>query len=288
MGEKTGIHWTDHTFNIVIGCVKVSPGCTNCYAETLAKNRMGLDVWGPASTTPRRQMSEGYWKNLAKWNRAAKEAGEVRRVFVGSMCDWAEDHPDLIAPRRRFFEMVPEMSNLIFLMLTKRPENQGFMLPKDWGDGYSNVWLGTSVENQEYAEKRIPELLRTPATKRFLSCEPLLGPVRLTFVKYQLPHFPVYLDVLDGSYRLEPDILKPSTSNTLGLSHMGNIDWVIVGGESGQGYRPFDATWAESLRRECDYHKTPFFFKQHGGTKKIDGIAGGDLLNGKRYYQWPA
>ena len=174
MGKDSRIEWTHHTFNPWWGCVKVSAACDHCYAETWAK-RLGADVWGPK--TERRFFTDAHWKEPLRWNREASEAGERRRVFCASMADVFENRPDLIAPRARLLALIEQTPHLDWLLLTKRIHLVQKLLPK----GYelpSNVWLGTTVENQDSADKRIKYLLKfkTPSV-RFLSCEPLLGPV---------------------------------------------------------------------------------------------------------------
>lgn len=253
MGEHTGIHWTHHTFNPWIGCMKVSPGCANCYAETLATNRMGLDVWGPAATTHRKMMSENYWKEPLKWNRKAEAEGVRRRVFCASMADVFEDHPDLNEPRARLWNLIEATPALDWLLLTKRPQNIELMLPDNWWpwSGPENIWLGTSIESQDY-EFRAQCLRRINTAVHFLSIEPLLGPINL---RWELAS--------------------------------EDIEWVIVGGESGPGCRPMNLDWARKIRDDCREYGVPLFFKQVGGTRKIDGVAGGELLDGERIQMFP-
>src|SRR5690606_27810700 len=138
------IAWTDYTFNPWLGCTKVSAGCDNCYAETLARNRMGLRIWG--QDAERRPTSAAYWKKPVRWNKDAKEAGERRRVFCGSMCDWAEKNPVAERIRPKLWDLIRETPWLDWMMLTKRPGRIARCLPPDWGEGWPHVWLGTSVE----------------------------------------------------------------------------------------------------------------------------------------------
>jgi len=238
VSENSKIEWTDHTANFWWGCVKVSPGCQNCYAETLV-NRYQKDanIWGPAKTT-RRQRKKGIWNELPKWNEQAKAEGVRRRVFVQSMSDFFEDHPDVEGWREEAWKLMFSCSSLDYQILTKRPENVLRMVPpfflKFWP---AHIWIGTSVEDQQRADERIPELLKAPAHVRFLSCEPLLGPVNL------FPHLlPTHEETGEFLYR--------------------DIHWVIVGGESGHGRRPFEADWAREIRDLCRDTDTPFFMKQ--------------------------
>jgi len=143
MAEETLIAWTDHTFNGWIGCTKVSEGCRNCYAEKIASGKLGLDVWGPTAT---RTVTTTPWQNARMWHRAAARAGERRRVFCGSMMDWAEDHPVANRTRAAVWELVRECSWLDWQMLAKRPHRIRECLPKDWARRVREVWLGTSVE----------------------------------------------------------------------------------------------------------------------------------------------
>jgi protein gp37 len=144
MPQDTGISWTNHTFNIVWGCTKVSQGCKHCYAEPIAA-KQGFDVWGLGKD--RRTFGEAYWKKPLAWNRAAEKAGVPARVFCSSMCDVFEDHPTTIAELEKLWPLIRQTPWLQWQLLTKRPERIAQSLPADWGQGYSNVWLGTSIEN---------------------------------------------------------------------------------------------------------------------------------------------
>lgn len=244
MGANSEISWTHHTFNVVWGCQRVSPGCQHCYAEMLAK-RWGHNVWGPAKTTERRTMSDKYWEQPRKWNELAAAAGERHRVFCSSMADVFEDHPTNNRERPRLFDLINETPHLDWLLLTKRPENIMGMLI-DAGRGFQDlpphIWIGTSIESQEYADKRIPQLLKVPAHVRFLSCEPLLEPIDLS-------EWLVY----------ERRLASPSH-----FYEETPIHWVIVGGESGPGARPMNPAWARSLRDQCQAAGVAYHFKQWG------------------------
>jgi protein gp37 len=234
MGKQTEIAWTDSTFNPWIGCAKVSAGCANCYAETLMDKRMGRVEWGVNGTRVR--TSDAYWRQPLKWNREAWKIGR-RRVFCASLADVFEDRPELSPWRTDLFALINATPHLDWLLLTKRPENVIEMVVWD-APGCKlpdNVWLGTSVENQEQADKRIPLLLTIPASVRFLSMEPLLGRV---------------------------DFRKVPGFNRVDLNLRGW--WVIVGGESGHNARPMHPEWARSIRDQCQAAGVPFFFKQWG------------------------
>lgn len=237
MSEVTAIAWTDHTFNPWMGCEKVSEGCRNCYAATLTKNRMGLELWGAKAP---RQVTKAPWKNVSDWNRAAASGapgllgpGMPHLTFTGSLMDWAEDRPDLVEPRRRMWEVIRASRHLWFQMLTKRPQNMAKFLPDDWGCGYPNVWIGTTIEDNRVAQ-RADFLREIPAVVRFVSYEPAIGP----------------LDRLD----------------------LAGIDWVIYGGESGPGHRPEDKQWARDMRTRCAALGISFFHKQSAGHRTELGI----------------
>ncbi|MBX3004126.1 MAG: phage Gp37/Gp68 family protein [Anaerolineales bacterium] len=256
MAEQTGIEWCHHTFNPWMGCTKVSAGCKHCYAER-ENLRYGKHRWGPGAE--RQVTSDTYWKQPLKWDRKAAADGVRRRVFCGSWCDVFEDRPDLVAPRARLFELIEQTPHLDWLLLTKRPENVVGMVPAEWqGKFPANVWVGTSVEDQETANKRIPALLQIPARIRFLSCEPLLDKV-----------------LLDNG---ETSWLTCDGENRSGIAgehvcceafavtghHFHGIDWVIAGGESGPDARPMHPDHAYSLLDQCQAAGIPFFFKQWG------------------------
>lgn len=241
MAEKTGISWTHHTFNAWWGCEKVSPACTNCYAETLAA-RFGVG-WGPHA--PRKTFGEKHWNDPLRWDRKAKKDGVKRRVFCGSMMDLFENHPAAHKERPKLWPLIRKTPNLNWLLLTKRPENILGLLPGDWSvENYPNVWMGTTVENNAYA-RRADHLRAVPAKVRFISYEPALGP----------------LDKLN----------------------LGQIDWLIFGGESGPGFRPHNPEWAKDILDRCLLEKVAFFYKQGSGLKS----GGEPHLDGVEYRQFP-
>lgn len=225
MAENSKIEWTDHTFNPWWGCSKVSPACDNCYAEAWAK-RTGHKVWGAKSE--RRFLSDNYWRAPHKWNEHAASNGNRQKVFCASMSDVFEWRKELNGWRTKLWQIIEETPMLDWLLLTKRPHLVNRLSP--WGSDWpNNVWVGTTVENQKWAEKRIPYLEEIPARVRFLSCEPLLGQVNLD-----------------------------SWLST------GAIDWIISGGESGPNARPSNPEWFRSLRDQCSTHSVAFHFKQWG------------------------
>lgn len=235
MARHSRIEWTDHTFNPWWGCTKVSPACDHCYAEAWAR-RLGLDVWSAGK--PRRFLSETYWRQPGKWDAEAARNGTRARVFCASMADVFEWKRGLSAWRGRLWGLIEETPNLDWLLLTKRPHLVGRLVP--WSNEWpANVWLGTTVENQRWADKRLPHLADTGASVRFLSCEPLLG-------KVDLDHW------------LES----------------GAVHWVIAGGESGPRARPSDPQWFQGIRKQCVTHGTPFHFKQWGDWAPLDAVPG--------------
>ncbi len=158
MSDVTAIEWTDHTFNPWWGCSRVSPACRFCYADRDAQ-RYGHQVWRRHG--PRRMLSEANWQRPLRWNRDAERAGIPAKVFCASMADVFEDHPDVAAPRERLWGLIEATPWLIWQLLTKRPENIARMVP--WGGEWPpHVWVGTSVENQRYADERIPVLVSAP------------------------------------------------------------------------------------------------------------------------------
>jgi len=236
--EDSKIEWTDHTFNPWIGCEKVSDGCLHCYAEQMSK-RYGWAEWGPNGK--RKKTSEANWRKPLSWNRKAEKEGRRYKVFCGSLCDVFEDNEQTIWWLVELFELIEQTPNLDWLLLTKRPENIYDMwprIPTRWDPRFeeynephktlSNVWLGTTVENEELLGKRLDTLFTSPADKYFVSVEPMLSRIWL------------------GDW-------------------LTIIDWVICGGESGPGCRPFNVEWARRLLKECRAEGVPFFMKQLGG-----------------------
>jgi protein gp37 len=267
MAQNSKIEWTHHTANLWHGCTKVHEGCDHCYAETLSK-RWGRDIWG--NDKPRMEI-KSVWNDLKKYQQMAAAAGEIHRVFVGSMMDIFEKPMPLINSkgeqaidfsdgsqidnshlRERFFnETIPQSPNLLFLLLTKRPSNINKYIPESWKiNPPENVMFGTSPVNQATADKLIPQLLQVKGRK-FLSMEPLLSPVDLNN----------YLLCDNGESELSPF-----------FKGWRGIDWVICGGESGHGARPMHPEWARSLRDQCKETGTPFLFKQWGEWLPKDQI----------------
>jgi protein gp37 len=276
MGENSGIEWTHHSFNPWVGCTKVSAGCTNCYAEAFDRRVGGVPVsqrqegqkalrWGVSA--PRTRTTESYWRQPLVWNEAAAAKGERARVFTASLADVFEANIrfDLDRWRLELFELIRCTPALDWQLLTKRPQNVLPMLgaalearsraavaPEtiEWleawlaGSPPANVWLGTTVEDEERAAERIPHLVAVPAAVRFLSMEPLLERVDL------------------GSHEL------------------AGVHWVIVGGESGQKARVFEPSWAADVVAAVRAVGAAPFVKQMGSHPlgmALSDPHGGDL-----------
>lgn len=236
---ETKIEWADFSWNPWVGCEKVSPACDHCYAEGWAKRSGNPELWNG----DRRRTSAANWRQPRKWDREAAAAGERKRVFCASLADVFDNQADPLW-RAELWALIRECPNLDWLLLTKRPQNIRKMLPPNWWNGWPNVWLGTTCENQEEANRRIPWLLLPPAAIRFLSCEPLLGPIDLN--------------------RIDASMLNLGEIDALDHEIAPGIDWVIAGGESGPGARPMHPAWARDLRDQCAEALIPFFFKQWG------------------------
>lgn len=296
MSEATKISWCDSTWSPWRGSAKVSPGCANCYAETLSRrNPAVLGEWGKDG----KRVINADWRKPLAWDRAAKRDGVRRRVFP-SLCDVFEDRPDLDGPLARFFQLIHATPNLDWLVLTKRPELwldrvwaatriARHVYGSDWwidhldgwgnlNDPFPNVWLGVSVEDQDSADARIPLLLRTPAAVRWISAEPLLGPVDLMQLD---DHSRGGLTIYGWNclYR-NPTFGRPG------------IDWVVVGGESGPNARPMHPDWVRSLRDQCADSGVPFLFKQWGewgaDGKKRSKKKNGRMLDDVQHDGYPA
>lgn len=237
MGEKTGIGWTDHTFNPVWGCFEVGPGCDHCYARVWAE-RMGLDVWGVDK--PLREFGDKHWNEPLKWNRKAEKDGERRKVFCASMADVFDKRwPASIRPR--LWDLIEKTPWLDWQLLTKRIGNAVEMVPNHWSrDGWpANVWLVPTMVNQAEFDRDMPKLAYIPAAVRGVSYEPAIGPLTLgKWARY--------------------------------------LDWLIIGGESYQAghAREFLLKWARDLLRECPTN-VAVYVKQLGALPI--GSAGDDI-----------
>jgi len=291
MADRSLIEWTDATWNVVTGCSRVSRGCQNCYAERLAATRLrhhssrrGLvDANGRWTGEVRR--NEQWLDQPLRWRKP-------RKIFVAAHGDlFHENVPGEWLDR--IFAVMAAASIHVFQVLTKRPSrareylagaardrilpkvnryfNAHGMSARKWP--LSNIWLGTSIEDQRTADLRVDCLLHAPAAIRWISAEPLLGRIDLLHLK--------------------PPTSRPTTVDALrGMRHYAGtampapaaLDWVVAGGESGPRARPMRPEWARDLQRQCFLAEVPFFFKQWGG---ITSKAGGCELDGRQWRQMP-
>lgn len=258
MGKRTGISWTKSTFNPWIGCTKIGPGCDGCYAAAMNNWLYRGANWGPGA--PRREQSEKYWAKPFTWNAAAPDTMFAGRpgfwpVFAASHADIFDNEVDQHL-RERFWSTVRATPNLTWQIVTKRIGNAPKMLPADWGNGYPNVWLISTIVDQGEANRDVPKLRDVPARIRGVSYEPALGPVDWT-------------------------------------PWLGSLDWIIIGGESrqvGHRPRPFEIAWADSTLDQCRGTGVAVFVKQLGAlpgweTRALplnDKKAGADIA------EWPA
>jgi len=243
MGMNSNIRWTDHTWNPWQGCHKVSAGCKNCYMyrdkKRFGKNPQEIII---SSITT--------FNKPKKWYRSAT-------VFT---CSWSDFFIKEADKWRPFAWDIIEMTlHLIYLILTKRPENIKKRLPDGWPHNFKNVWLGVTAENQEMADLRIPILMEIPSVKKFVSIEPMLGQIDLTKVRKQNNLKINYL------YKIRDKRKNFDFSNA--ESH--SLDWVICGGESGPNNRPIEIEWIEKLKKDCQDYGVPFFMKQMSGNAPI-------------------
>lgn len=269
MGEDSKIEWTDHTFNPWIGCEKISPGCDHCYAERGSRRlgaQHGLKLWqGDHFFT-----SEAYWKKPLLWNRkaalfATEEPAHRARVFCGSHCDVAEDLPLHVVPRFRLATTMRDTPHLLWLLLSKRPQNFRPLFPP-WVWDLPNVMAGCTVEDEKRAEERIPEILGLGARGGTLvSYEPALE-----FVDFRPYMAPQAIGLAMAHHDLTGHLCSGHGTQA-GCEQCGlawesgdGIDWLICGGESGPGARLFDLAWARAVRDQCAEMGTTFFMKQIG------------------------
>jgi protein gp37 len=263
MGENSAIEWTTHTWNPWLGCTEVSPGCDHCYARELAR-RYGWASWGKGAE--RHRTSAATWRQPVLWNRKAATSGDRVFVFCASLADFFDPEvPD--DWRRDAWDVVRQTPWLTWQILTKRPNLIPRFLPPDWFEGWPHVWLGTSVEDQRNTW-RIDKLVQVPAAVRFLSCEPLLGPVQIPRgIRGVIQRGPSPVDAWNAIFGAN-DAYAGGTP----LMPMPNLlHWVICGGESGPHARPMHPDWARSLRDQCVAAGVPFLFKQWGNLISIHG-----------------
>lgn len=260
MGINTAIAWTDHTWNPWRGCRKVSAGCRNCYMFR-DQIRYGKDPQAIVRAAPKTFLSPYSWN--------IKQSAAFRRELVFT-CSWSDFFiKDADAWRADAWDIIRNTPNLIYQVLTKRIDNVPSRLPADWP--LPNVWLGVTIEDQT-ATARIAALAKIQAAKRFVSAEPLLSGIDFGCT--------CWLSLNTGPNNECEKCGKPRWFHYA-------FDWLIAGGESGPGARPPDPSWILDIRDQCKQANIPFFFKQWGGTKKIDGVYGGNKLDGKYYLEMP-
>jgi protein gp37 len=282
MGKNSAIEWTDNTWNPWYGCHKVSAGCKNCY--------MYRSLPGFGKQPYIVQRSKTTFRDPLLWQKTAHKRGELTKIFVCSWSDFFIEEAD--AWRAEAWEIMRQCPDLVFLILTKRIERAEACLPEDWGEGWENVWLGVSVEDQTAAKLRVRQLMKIPAVGHFISAEPLLGLVDL--VRYFEPDDDDWDQVnaiQDETGDGEPEEFIEECEEECDWINYGHdlvhssehrewlrwrqwrarafamgkqLDWVIVGGESGLQARPCHPNWVRSLRGDCQVAKVPFFFKQWG------------------------
>lgn len=264
MGESSAIEWTDHTWSPWIGCTKVSPACDGCYAEHLMDTRLGRVEWGPHGL--RKRTSESYWREPLKWNGLARLHGRPETVFP-SLCDPFDNRADP-AVRGEWFDLIRSTTSLVWLLLTKRPQNI-LRLAEQAGGLPKNVALGTTCEDQERADQNVPALLSTAYDLRpiftFVSAEPLLGPIdfRRIRVGRTTSGATVYRDALKDC-----DIER--------------IDWIITGGETDQGKhkaRPTNPQWFRDIRDACAQAGVPYLHKQNGEWASVSEVEGSRIIH---------
>ena len=271
MSGKTKIEWADRVWNPVVGCTPVSAGCAHCYAKRMYNRFYQSKPFSEVQLHEERLVKALSWKKPC-------------RVFVNSMSDlFHEDVPDIFIAK--VFSVMAIKKDFTFMVLTKRPERMQKLLSNPSGDfvgclhtntlrfgsryerpygsaiELNNVWLGVSVEDQNTADERIPLLLQTPAAKRFVSVEPMLGVV----------------DMRRGIYSMSPNLIQGTS--------LDGIDWVICGGESGPGARPMHPSWVRDLRDQCHEAGVPFLFKQWGEWAPVDfeaNVSHSQVSNGIR------
>ena len=273
MSEHTAISWCDSTFNPWIGCTKVSPACDHCYAARQdAFRKWTPEGWGG----PRRRTSAALWRQPLLWEREHEAFmlahGRRRRVFCASLADVFDND---VPPEWRadLFALISQTPHLDWLLLTKRIGNAAQMMFLARGGHLPllpNIWLGATICNQEEADRDIPKLLAVPARVRFLSIEPMLGPITLPGFNARTSWCPVCKTIVGDSLGLPHELqhgVSPMAAFDPGkhcASVYDMLHWVICGGESGPQARPMHPDWVRSLRDQCAAAGVPFHFKQWG------------------------
>lgn len=271
MGETTSISWCDHTFNPWIGCTKVSPACDGCYAEAMMDKRYGRVKWGAPGkgAGTRVRTSEGYWRQPLRWNSRAAAEGARPFVFCSSLAD-VFDNKVPAGWQRDLFGLIAATPQLVWLLLSKRPQNilpilsdLGIALPR-------NVALGATCEDQTRWDINVPALIAAKWELQplfaFVSAEPLLG--RINARSAPIP------DVLRPYFGKQDERFDPLHPHQPGYAR---IDWIITGGETDQGghqARPSNPQWFRDLRDDCAATETTFHHKQNGEWVSVSEVEG--------------
>lgn len=291
------IEWCDETINPIVGCSKVSPACNNCYAEGMARRLQAMGTRGYEDVVDEKGKWTGKLNFIGSELEKPKKWKKPKRIFVGSMTDLFHENVN--------FEWIDKIIGMVkdnpihtFIFLTKRAErmNEYFADRSEYLEFMKvrNIWLGVTAENQEQANVRIPILLDTPAVKRFVSIEPMLGEIKLTMLGY--PEFE-YDSLFGGHMSVPKEETHENWEHRSGKNV--SLDWVICGGESGKNARPLHPDWVKNLKKQCEDSKVPFFFKQWGefahndfnGELLPDRVGkkrAGKLIDGREYLSFPS
>lgn len=283
MADKSKIEWTDATWNPITGCTPISEGCRNCYAERMVKRFPALHGVAHDPLRPDdKSLDHAYSFSTPMFHRDRLNQPlrwkKQRRIFVGSMADLFHEN----VPEGWVEDVLATMTNSpqhTFMILTKRPERMvslmargHFRLSRTDSWPLPNLWLGVTAENQQAADERIPILLQTPAARRFVSVEPMLGPVDLSSTGWTDCEECGGAGETSGHYFADDGMGTCESCRGKGASVDARLDWVICGGESGPGARPMHPDWARSLRDQCQAAGVPFFFKQWGEWETYNAV----------------
>lgn len=251
MAQESKIQWTDATWNIARGCTKVDEDCKYCY---MYRDSFDNTCYNPLEVVRTKTVFD-----------LPLRLKEPSKIFTSSLTDFF--HPTIDSYRHEAWDIIRKSPQHTFQILTKRPERIEEHLPKDWGEGWDNVWLGTSVGSQS-SYMRILNLLQAPAKVRFLSIEPMWGKVELTNINHQICPDDAFMKPLFGNKQWF-NVLKGWMAHGQMGSDCPKLDWVIVGGESGNEngkykYRPCEIEWIENIVKDCKQSNVPVFVKQLG------------------------
>lgn len=291
------IEWCDKTINPIIGCSKTSPACNNCYALNMANRLQGMNVRGYTDVVRKNSDNKLEWSGYLNFIESELEKPykwkTPKKIFIGSMTDLFHENSDFTWINK-IMHMIKENPQHTFMLLTKRPGRmKRYFEENSENRNIKNLWIGTTVENQSEAEKRIPILLQIPGNNiRFVSVEPMLEMINLTSI-IKLEFYD--LNALTGKMiDLDPAFADFYTEN----NKTNKLNWVICGGETGKNARSMHPDWVFNLLEQCESHKVPFFFKSWGEwtynnfngellPDKVGKKLAGSLLNKKNYNEFP-